>query len=181
MNKVCAAGTGSFLEEQAEKLDVSIKEEFGALALSAEEPVRMGERCTVFIESDLVHHQQMGAQKDDLIAGLSYSIVQNYLNRVVGDRRIGNKIFFQGGTAANLGVVAAFEKVTGKKITVPENHDVTGAIGAAMLAAKEMPPGAKTRFKGWDAGRKKYELTSFECRDCSNICEVRKVVVEGED
>jgi len=99
MNKVCAAGTGSFLEEQAEKLDVSIKEEFGALALSAEEPVRMGERCTVFIESDLVHHQQRGAQKDDLIAGLSYSIVQNYLNRVVGDRRIGNRIFFQGGTA----------------------------------------------------------------------------------
>ena len=109
MNKVCAAGTGSFLEEQAEKLDVSIKEEFGALALSAEEPVRMGERCTVFIESDLVHHQQRGAQKDDLIAGLSYSIVQNYLNRVVGDRRIGNRIFFQGGTAFNNGVVAAFE------------------------------------------------------------------------
>src|SRR5512134_2717827 len=76
MNKVCAAGTGSFLEEQAEKLDVSIKEEFGSLALSAGDPVRMGERCTVFIESDLVHHQQGGAQRDDLIAGLSYSIVQ---------------------------------------------------------------------------------------------------------
>ena len=63
MNKVCAAGTGSFLEEQAEKLDVSIKEEFGALALSAESPVKMGERCTVFIESDLVHHQQTGARE----------------------------------------------------------------------------------------------------------------------
>ena len=87
MNKVCAAGTGSFLEEQAEKLGISIKNEFSALALSAESPVKMGERCTVFIESDLVHHQQKGAPKDDLIAGLSYSIVQNYLNRVVGDRR----------------------------------------------------------------------------------------------
>lgn len=180
MNKVCAAGTGSFLEEQAERLGISIKGEFSDLALGCTTPPPMGERCTVFIESDMVHYQQRGVEKDGLVAGLSYSIVQNYLNRVVGDRRIGDKIFFQGGTAANLGVVAAFEKVTGKKITVPENHDVTGAIGAAILAAKEMPSGAKTKFKGWDAGRKKYELTSFECRDCSNICEVRKVVMEGE-
>ena len=180
MNKVCAAGTGSFLEEQAERLGISIKGEFSELALGCSTPPPMGERCTVFIESDMVHYQQRGVEKDGLVAGLSYSIVQNYLNRVVGDRRIGNRIFFQGGTAANLGVVSAFEKVTGKKITVPENHDVTGAIGAAMLVAKEMPAGTKTRFKGWDAGRKKYELTSFECRDCSNICEVRKVVMEGE-
>ncbi|MEK6759898.1 MAG: acyl-CoA dehydratase activase [Deltaproteobacteria bacterium] len=180
MNKVCAAGTGSFLEEQAERLGISIKGEFSNLALGCSAPPPMGERCTVFIESDMVHYQQRGVEKDGLVAGLSYSIVQNYLNRVVGDRRIGNKIFFQGGTAANLGVVAAFEKVTGKKITVPENHDVTGAIGAAILAAREMAPGQKTKFKGFDLSRKKYELTSFECRDCSNICEVRKVVMEGE-
>lgn len=180
MNKVCAAGTGSFLEEQAERLGISIKGEFSNLALGCSAPPPMGERCTVFIESDMVHYQQRGVEKDGLVAGLSYSIVQNYLNRVVGDRRIGNKIFFQGGTAANLGVVAAFEKVTGKKITVPENHDVTGAIGAAMLAAREMPRGAKTRFKGFDSSRKKYELQSFECRDCSNVCEIRKVMVEGE-
>ncbi len=180
MNKVCAAGTGSFLEEQAERLGISIKGEFSNLALGCSSPPPMGERCTVFIESDMVHYQQRGVEKDGLVAGLSYSIVQNYLNRVVGDRRIGNKIFFQGGTAANLGVVAAFEKVTGKKITVPEHHDVTGAIGAAMLAAREMPQGARTRFKGFDSSRKKYELQSFECRDCSNVCEIRKVVVEGE-
>ncbi len=180
MNKVCAAGTGSFLEEQAERLGISIKGEFSELALDCAAPPPMGERCTVFIESDMVHHQQKGVAKDGLVAGLSYSIVQNYLNRVVGDRKIGNKIFFQGGTAANLGVVAAFEKVTGKKITVPENHDVTGAIGAAMLAKREMEPGQKTVFKGFDIGRRKYTLDSFECTDCSNICEVRKVQVEGE-
>ncbi|MEW6376212.1 MAG: acyl-CoA dehydratase activase, partial [Thermodesulfobacteriota bacterium] len=149
MNKVCAAGTGSFLEEQAEKLDISIKEEFGRLALSSEEPVRMGERCTVFIESDLVHHQQRGAKKDDLIAGLSYSIVQNYLNRVVGDRRIGNRIFFQGGTAFNRGVVAAFEKVLDREVIVPENHDVTGAIGVAILAMEERT-WERSSFKGFD-------------------------------
>ena len=179
MNKVCAAGTGSFLEEQAEKLDVSIKGEFGTLALSAGEPVRMGERCTVFIESDLVHHQQMGAEKDDLIAGLSYSIVQNYLNRVVGDRRIGNRIFFQGGTAFNKGVVAAFEKVLGKEIIVPQNHDVTGAIGVAILAMEERT-WERSGFKGFDLSQRRYEQTSFECKGCSNLCLIRKVSVEGE-
>jgi len=180
MNKVCAAGTGSFLEEQAERLGISIKGEFSDLALETSAPAPMGERCTVFIETDMVHHQQKGVDKGGLVAGLAYSIVLNYLNRVVGDRRIGNKIFFQGGTAANLAVVAAFEKVTGKKITVPTHHDVTGAIGSAILAMEEMDPGQKTKFKGFDLSRKKYQLESFECRDCSNICEIRKVVMEGE-
>jgi len=179
MNKVCAAGTGSFLEEQAEKLDISIKEEFGALALSAEKPVRMGERCTVFIESDLVHHQQRGAKKDELIAGLSYSIVQNYLNRVVGDRRVGNRIFFQGGTAFNQGVVAAFESVLNKEIIVPENHDVTGAIGVAILALEERT-WERSSFKGFDLSQRRYEHSSFECKGCPNLCLIRKVSVEGE-
>lgn len=179
MNKVCAAGTGSFLEEQAEKLDISIKEEFAELALSAENPVRMGERCTVFIESDLVHHQQRGARKDDLVAGLSYSIVQNYLNRVVGDRRIGDRIFFQGGTAFNKGVVAAFESVLGKKIIVPENHDVTGAIGVAILAMEERT-WEKSNFKGFDLSKRRYEQSSFECKGCPNLCLIRKVSIEGE-
>lgn len=89
MNKVCAAGTGSFLEEQAEKLGIQIKGEFGSKALAAPNPVRMGERCTVFMESDLVSHQAAGAEIDDLVAGLSYSIVHNYLNKVVEDRKIG--------------------------------------------------------------------------------------------
>ncbi len=179
MNKVCAAGTGSFLEEQAEKLDVSIKEEFGACALTSEAPVRMGERCTVFIESDLVHHQQRGVKKDDLIAGLSYSIVQNYLNRVVGDRRIGDRIFFQGGTAFNKGVVAAFESVLGKEIIVPENHDVTGAIGVAILAMEEKT-WEKSSFKGFDLSKRHYEQSSFECKGCPNLCLIRKVSIEGE-
>ncbi|OGP32463.1 MAG: CoA activase [Deltaproteobacteria bacterium GWC2_42_11] len=180
MNKVCAAGTGSFLEEQAERLGISIENEFSNLALLCTSPASMGERCTVFIESDMVHHQQSGAKKDELVAGLSYSIVHNYLNRVVGDRRIGNNIFFQGGTAANLGVVSAFEIVTGKKITVPENHDVTGAIGVAILVMKEKDRGKPTHFKGFDLSKKKYTLTSFECRDCANICDIKQVTVEGE-
>ncbi|MGA2958206.1 MAG: acyl-CoA dehydratase activase [Thermodesulfobacteriota bacterium] len=179
MNKACAAGTGSFLEEQAEKLGISIKGEFGNMALGSQSPISLGERCTVFMESDLVHHQQKGAHLDDLVAGLSYSIVINYLNKVVGDKRVGNNIFFQGGTAFNKGVVAAFEKVTGKMITVPEHNEVTGAIGCCLIAMEENKSG-QTNFKGWDLSNRPYELTSFECKECPNRCEIRKVMVEGE-
>ncbi|MFP3868142.1 MAG: acyl-CoA dehydratase activase [Desulfobacteraceae bacterium] len=179
MNKVCAAGTGSFLEEQAEKLGISIKDEFGRLALQSQNPVRLGERCTVFMESDLVHYQQQGVAREDLVAGLSYSIVHNYLNKVVEDRRIGNTIFFQGATAANLGMVAAFEAVLGKKIVVPPHHDVTGAIGAATLACRERT-WKNSRFKGFDLADREYEITSFECNGCPNHCEIRQVKIAGE-
>ncbi len=179
MNKVCAAGTGSFLEEQAEKLGISIKDEFSDLALTAPCPVSLGERCTVFMESDLVHHQQRGVDKDNLVAGLSYSIVLNYLNKVVGDRRVGDHIFFQGGTAFNLGVVAAFEKILGKKITVPCNHDVTGAIGAAIVAREE-GNGGKSAFKGFDLSKRNYDLSSFECKGCPNRCEIKRLKIKGE-
>jgi predicted CoA-substrate-specific enzyme activase len=179
MNKVCAAGTGSFLQEQAEKLSINIEEEFGDLALASKCPVNCGERCTVFMESDLVAHQQAGVPKEDLVAGLAYSIVYNYLNKVVGDRRIGDRIFFQGGVAWNKSVVAAFEKVTGKKITVPPHHDVTGAIGAAILAMEEYQGGVSS-FKGFDLSEKEYSVSTFECTDCANNCEIKEVKIEGE-
>jgi len=179
MNKVCAAGTGSFLEEQAEKLGINIVEEFGNLALSSKSPGKFGDRCTVFMESDLVSHQQQGMDKEDLVAGLAYSIVYNYLNKVVEDRRVGENIFFQGGTAWNQGVVAAFEKVTGKKITVPPHHDVTGAIGAAILAM-ENDNGQDTRFHGFDLSRREHTSTSFICKGCANQCEIRKITF-GEE
>jgi predicted CoA-substrate-specific enzyme activase len=179
MNKVCAAGTGSYLEEQAEKLGISIREEFGALALASEKPVRLGERCTVFMESDLVHHQQHGADKEDLVAGLSYSIVQNYLNKVAEDRPIGDTIFYQGATAANRGIVAAFQQVLGKPVTVPPHHDVTGAIGAALLAMRERT-WETSRFKGFDLAQREYRIMSFECTRCPNTCEIRRVEIAGE-
>src|SRR4030066_948599 len=138
MNKACAAGTGSFLEEQAEKLGISIKEEFSDIAFKSQCPSCLGERCTVFMENSLLSRQQSGMPKQDLVAGLSYSIVQNYINRVVGDKPIGKKIFFQGGVAFNKAVVAAFEEYLNKKIIVPPHHDVTGAIGMAIIVMKHM-------------------------------------------
>ncbi len=147
MNKVCAAGTGSFLEEQAEKLNINIVDEFGCMALNSECPVKLGDRCTVFMESDLNSYMQKGARNENLVGGLAYSIVYNYLQKVVADRKVGNKIFFQGGVTNNKAVVAAFEYVTGKKITIPPHFDVTGAIGAAILAQRAMKKGQKTTFQ----------------------------------
>ncbi len=180
MNKVCAAGTGSFLEEQAEKLGINIVEEFGSLALSSNSPAKLGERCTVFMESDLNSHSQKGDSTENLVAGLAYSIVNNYLNRVVGNKPIGNKIFFQGGVTNNKSVVAAFEKVTGKSIIVPPHFDVTGAIGAAILARESMEPGQATRFKGFGVRNQAYSTDTFECKSCSNHCEIRRIRIEGE-
>ncbi len=177
MNKACAAGTGSFLQEQAERLDISIEEQFGSMALKSKCPVGCGERCTVFIESDIISHQQQGAPREDLVAGLAYSIVNNYLNKVVGNKRVGNRIFFQGGVAWNKGVVAAFEKVTGKNITVPPHHDVTGAIGAALLAKENGHK--KTQFKGFGVANTIFKQESFVCKDCANVCTVRKIT--GDD
>jgi len=182
MNKVCAAGTGSFLEEQAEKLDINIKGQFGEMSLNSKCPISLGERCTVFMESALVSHQQKGAPKEDLVAGLGYSIVYNYLNRVVGDRRVGDRIFFQGGVAFNRGVAAAFERVTGKSITVPPHHDVTGAIGMAIIAQRHVRQTglSASAFKGFDLGNRQYSVKSFDCKGCSNLCEIRQVTIDGE-
>lgn len=182
MNKVCAAGTGSFLEEQAEKLDINIIEEFGTLALSSEKPTSLGCRCTVFMESDLNANQQRGEKNENLVGGLAYSIVNNYIQKVVGRKRIGERIFFQGGVANNKGVVSAFEQVTGKPITIPPNFDVTGAIGMAILARDKVKITGSTRFKGFEVRNVPFKLDKFTCKDkeCTNLCEIRMVKIEGE-
>jgi predicted CoA-substrate-specific enzyme activase len=190
MNHACAAGTGSFLEEQAERLGMSIKEEFAHEAFKSEAPIRLGERCTVFMESDLLSFQQQGAQRPDLTAGLAYSIVTNYLNRVVGHRKVGQHVFFQGGTAFNRAVVAAFEEITGKSIIVPDHHEVTGALGAAELARRHMLQLAQqeqqegeltSSFRGFDLANMKYEVRSFECEHCANNCEIKEVTLPDSD
>ena len=185
MNHACAAGTGSFLEEQAERLGIDIKQAVrraGPGAASA--PIRLGERCTVFMESDLLSYQQQGAATEDLVAGLCYSIVSNYINRVVGHRRIGKRIFFQGGTAFNQGVVAAFEKVTGRPITVPPHHEVTGAIGAAVLARRHQRAArpharAVSAASSWPTCSTRSAASS--ATHCSNNCEINEVTIAGRE
>ncbi len=148
MNKICAAGTGSFIEEQAKKFNIPIND-FGEIALRSNEPINLGERCTVFIETSIAANLSRGAKLDDITSGLCYSIVKNYLNRVVGQKKIGNKIFLQGGIAYNQGIINAFRAITGKEIYIPPFFSVTGSYGAAILAKEEIET-EKSKFKGFE-------------------------------
>lgn len=180
MNRACAAGTGAFLEEQAGRLGIDIKGEFSDAAFNSASPVRLGNRCTVFMDSDLVHHLQKGASAGDLCAGLAYSIAGNYLEKVVGSSPIGSRIVFQGGVAGNSAVCAAFEKLLGRHIAVHPYPEISGALGAAFTAIEE------SAGKKGSGSFKLRELDfsavseSFECSRCENCCEIRKITVEGE-
>lgn len=181
MNDACAAGTGSFLEERAEELGVSIKDEFAEMALGSQAPLRLGERCTVFMERDVNTCMQRGARREDVIAGLAYSIAYNYINRVVRGRRIGECVFFQGGTAYNDAVAAAFSAITGKPIIVPPHNAELGAIGAALLAKERVTASAgRTRFRGYDLSAVDYTLREFTCHGCGNQCCIQEFKVEDE-
>ncbi|HBN07228.1 MAG TPA: 2-hydroxyglutaryl-CoA dehydratase [Cyanobacteria bacterium UBA8530] len=172
MNTVCAAGTGSFLDHQSARLGIPI-EEFGHYALKAESSVRIAGRCTVFAESDMIHKQQKGASKEELIAGLCEALARNYLSGIAKGKALKPPILFQGGVAHNIGIKKALEKELGMEMSIPVNFPVMGAIGAAMLAVN--PERGKTRF----AGLQRIENLQFqtvECSDCSNHCELTRAV-----
>lgn len=137
MNKICAAGTGSFVEEQAARLGIPLTE-YGEMALASNKPVDLGERCTVFVESAIHTALSKGAKKEDIAAGLCLSIIRNYLHKVVGTRKTGEHIVLQGGVAYNAGIVAAFKYYYGDNITVSPYFPVSGAVGAALLALEDM-------------------------------------------
>lgn len=136
MNKICAAGTGSFVEEQAVRLGIPL-DEYGDLALSSQVPVDLGERCTVFVETAVNTALAEGAARRDVAAGLCLSIVRNYLHRVVVGKRVGDRVVLQGGVAYNRGIVAAFKAYFGDRVTVSPYFAVSGAVGAALLALEE--------------------------------------------
>ena len=182
MNEACAAGTGSFLEEQAEKLGISIKGEFAQLALASAKPARLGERCTVFMERDVTSLLLKGAEVGDLCAGLAYSVVLNYLNRVVRGRKIGKVIFFQGGTAYNDSAAAAFSQILGQRIIVPPHNGVIGAIGMALIAQEVMQQRGMpaSKFRGYHLDQVNYKTREFVCKACSNFCDIKEFNVEGQ-
>lgn len=171
MNTVCAAGTGSFLDQQASRLNIPI-EEFGQYALKADNPVRIAGRCSVFAESDMIHKQQLGHSTEDIIAGLCEALVRNYLNNVGQGKEIKEPIVFQGGVAANEGIKEAFARSLDAEIIVPKHHDVMGAIGAGILAQEKVQDKDETSFKGFDASDFNYEVSSFNCDGCPNSCEI---------
>lgn len=149
MNKICAAGTGSFVEEQAARMGIPLAE-FGPLALSSEHPASLGERCTVFIETAIASASAEGISRADIAAGLCHSIVQNYLHKVVGSKPVGQHIVLQGGVDYSPGIVAAFQSAYGDRIQVSPVFSISGAYGAALLA-QEAVGDAPSRFVGFDS------------------------------
>ncbi len=179
MNTVCAAGTGSFLDRQAARLEIPL-EEFGSYALRSTSPVRIAGRCAVFAESDMISKQQSGHSNEDIIAGLCEALVRNYINNLAKNKDIPGPVMFQGGVAANLGIAAAFEKALRMKLIIPRYYDVMGALGAALLAKEEIVSSEKkTIFKGFDSTDGKYSSGSFECKGCANMCEVVQIQSNG--
>lgn len=146
MNKICAAGTGSFVEEQAARMGIPL-EEFGPLALTAQAPVELGERCTVFIETAIQSALAQGASQAEVAAGLCQSIVRNYLHKVVGSKLVGRRIVLQGGVAYNPGIVAAFRQEFGDRLTVSPCFSISGAFGIALLALETAE--GPSRFHGF--------------------------------
>lgn len=180
MNTVCAAGTGSFLDQQAMRLNMKI-EDFGPLALLSKKPVRIAGRCTVFAESDMIHKQQMGHRREDILYGLCEALARNYLNNLGLGKEVLPPVAFQGGVAANKGIVRAFEEALKTDIIVTPHHHTVGAIGAALLAREHIDErGDNSSFKGFQVAEERYRTSSFECKACANICEIIQVFMNGK-
>jgi predicted CoA-substrate-specific enzyme activase len=175
MNTVCAAGTGSFLDQQAQRLNMPI-EDLGKEALKSKKPVSIAGRCTVFAESDMIHKQQMGHSVADIAYGLCRALARNFLNNVGLGMETRSPIVFQGGVAFNRGMVRALEETLGTGVIVPPHHEVMGAIGAALLTHEEMSIGGNgTSFSGFALAEADFRTSSFECKACPGVCEVSQV------
>ncbi len=183
MNEACSAGTGSFLEESASgDLNIRQASEIGDIALAARAPLKFGEHCSAFINSDIRKAIQQGASREDITAGIVCSIVANYLNRVVGNRTIGQKVFLQGGVAKNKAIPMAFAMLLGKPILVPPSPELMGCFGVGLLARQKQRDGLLEKGS--------YDLDAiisteivydsvFKCKACENLCPIQVLVVNG--
>ncbi len=179
MNTVCAAGTGSFLDQQAMRLNIPIRD-FGDIALESKNPVRIAGRCTVFAESDMIHKQQLGHSLPNILAGLCNAMVRNYLSNVGKGKEIRPKVIFQGGVAANKGMRRALQDALDEDIHIPQYYDVMGAVGAALLAKEYIQQGVKTKFHGFGIINSSFSNASWECKDCPNHCEIVNIICDDQ-
>jgi predicted CoA-substrate-specific enzyme activase len=183
MNKACAAGTGSFIDELAEMLGVSVTNgEFADLAFAAPHTIELGTRCAAFMGQAVASAQQEGVPLEIITASLANSIAKNYLSKVVEHRKLGDKVILTGAVFYNKAVVSAFyQQLEGKKLTVPEHKEVSGAIGAALLA-KEAMAGQESKFKGFqEVVDRECKLTTFVCKGCDNNCTITRMEMPGEE
>ncbi len=176
MNKVCAAGTGSFIEEQAERLgcpigDYARRTEGVAAPMSSD-------RCTVFMERDINHYLSEGYSVEEVLAAALHSVRENYLLKVANERLIGKTVLFQGATARNRALVAAFEQRLQQPILVSKFCHLTGALGVALLLADEGR--RQSAFAGLGLHRKAIPLRSEVCDLCANHCKLTIADIGGE-
>lgn len=173
LNEACSSGCGSFLETFAKSLDMSI-EEFAQEALTAQRPVDLGSRCTVFMNSRVKQAQKEGASVADISAGLSYSVVKNALFKVIKIRRpdeLGEKIVVQGGTFYNDAVLRAFERLTGRTPVRPDIAGIMGAFGAALIARERCSQNHRSTILGPDQlANLEVKTSKARCGLCVNNC-----------
>ncbi|MGD9331391.1 MAG: acyl-CoA dehydratase activase, partial [Desulfobacterales bacterium] len=182
MNTVCAAGTGSFIEEQAAKLGCSL-EDLAHRTAHRCAPLS-SDRCTVFMERDLNHFLTEGWDTNDVLAAVLHSVRENYLLKVATQSQIGDVVFFQGATAKNRALVAAFEQRLKKPILVSKYCHLTGALGTALTLWDEHGESAsktaRTTFVGIDLWRSEVPVRAELCNLCPNSCKLSVAEVEGE-
>ncbi|MCK5197118.1 MAG: hypothetical protein KAR21_02140, partial [Spirochaetales bacterium] len=164
-------------EEQALKLGVSLSE-YASLAEGARAPLA-SDRCTVFMERDINHYLNKNYQVNEILAAVLYSVRENYLQKVATEGNIGNRVFFQGATAKNKALVAAFEQKLKKPILVSKYCHLTGALGSAITASEEQN-GAST-FKGLDIYRENIPVRAETCDLCLNNCRIRVASLKDEE
>ncbi len=177
MNTVCAAGTGSFIEEQAVKLGVLLSE-YSSLAEGSRAPLA-SDRCTVYMERDINHYLNQNYSVREILATALFSVRENYLQKVASEGSIGNNIVFQGATAKNRALVAAFEQKLKKPVFVSRYCHLTGALGAAITASEEKEE--KTSFKGLALYKENIPVRSEICDLCRNNCRIRVATVMDEE
>ena len=183
MNKACSAGTGSFLEEQAMFYGIAEIETFTELAATGERPPDLGQMCTVFVADAAAEAAGYGYSVPDLFAGFQYSVIHNYMDRVMGQRTFGDRIFFQGKPATGRSLAWTLAAVTGREVMVPPDPGAMGAWGIGLcavstlgLAALESAPAVDLELvqKAAVVGRRE-----FQCRDkrCDTLCTIERTTV----
>ena len=167
LNSKCAAGTGSFLMREAERINMPIGE-FGDCGLKSKMDINIASKCTVFAGQDCIHKAQIGFKKEEIVNGLHNGLVRNFINSTARNKKLEHPIIFNGGVAANKGVVKSFNEYFKSEIIVPEHHKIMGCIGAAISSKNTN----ETKFKGFEVKDFKCESKSFQCSNCSNNCEI---------
>lgn len=173
LNEACSSGCGSFIETFAKSLNYDVKD-FAKAALFAQNPIDLGSRCTVFMNSKVKQAQKEGATVEDISAGLAYSVIKNALLKVIkltDPRDLGEKIVVQGGTFYNDAVLRSFERISGCKAVRPDIAGIMGAFGAALIAREHYEEGMETTMLSIDQiNTLKFETKMARCKGCTNSC-----------